>query len=239
MAECFREKTATFMILGDTCTRNCLYCGVRHGAPACPDEGEPERVAQAASELGLRYIVVTSVTRDDLPDGGARQFAETVAALRRRIPGCRVEVLIPDFQGNGEALQSVIDSRPDVINHNIEVVEALYGKIRPQGSFQISLDLLNKVQAAGISKSGFMVGFGEGPEDIEGLLGRLSAAGCRIVTIGQYQQPAKSCLPVVKYYSPDEFRTIKTVALSMGFHAVEAGPLVRSSYRASQTIKIK
>jgi lipoyl synthase len=234
MAECFQAQTATFMILGETCTRNCLYCNVRHGNPGSVDSDEPQRVAKAARELGLKYIVVTSVTRDDLPDGGADIFSETIAALRREIPGCRIEVLIPDFRGNVQALQKVIDAAPDVINHNIEVVERLYRTIRPEGSFDISLELINSIQASGIiTKSGFMVGFGESWQDIVDLLEKLSVAGCEIITIGQYQQPTSNHWPVEKYYSPSEFRQLKETALSMGFCKIESGPLVRSSYRAA------
>lgn len=234
MAECFQAKTATFLILGDTCTRSCLYCNVRHGQPAGLDEGEPQRVAIAARELGLKYIVVTSVTRDDLPDGGASIFSATVAALRREIPGCRIEVLIPDLNGRDQSLKEIIDSRPDIINHNIEVAERLYSTVRPEGSFDLSLEILRKIKSFDIiSKSGFMVGFGEDWEDIIELLKKLSAAGCGIITIGQYQQPTSSHWPVEKYYSPDEFQSLKEAALSIGFWKVESGPLVRSSYRAA------
>ncbi|MEN6467120.1 MAG: lipoyl synthase [Syntrophaceae bacterium] len=240
MAECFQAKTATFMILGDTCTRNCLYCNVRHGRPGRVDPGEPQRVADAAGELGLKYIVVTSVTRDDLPDGGAEIFSETVAALRREIPGCRIEVLIPDFHGDVQALKKIIAAGPDVINHNIEVVARLYRAIRPEGGFDLSLNILGKVQVSGIvTKSGFMVGLGEDWEDIIELLKKLSAAGCRIITIGQYQQPTSSHWPVEKYYSPEEFQLLKEAALSIGFRKVESGPLVRSSYRAAHIVSFK
>ncbi len=237
MAECFEAKTATFMILGDICTRNCLYCNVRHGRPPDIDRDEPRRVGKAARELGLKYIVVTSVTRDDLHDGGAEIFAETVAALKREIPGCRVEVLIPDLMGELRALGKIISAGPDVINHNLEVVERLYAKVRPQGSFEISLNILDTVRRSGIiTKSGFMVGLGEGWADIMGLLEKLSAAGCRIITIGQYQQPTASHVPVEKYYSPEEFLKLKEAALSIGFRNVESGPLVRSSYKASYIV---
>jgi lipoyl synthase len=234
MAECFHAKTATFMILGDTCTRNCLYCNVRHGRPARVDAGEPLRVAKAARELGLNYIVVTSVTRDDLPDGGAEVFAVTVAALRNEIPGCRIEVLIPDLQGNVSALEKIIDARPDVINHNIEIVERLYSPVRPEGNFCLSLQILKQVQQFEIiTKSGFMVGLGEEFDDITDLLKKLSAAGCEVITIGQYQQPTSGHWPVARYYSPAEFLQMKGAALSIGFRHVEAGPLVRSSYKAA------
>jgi len=234
IAECFQAKTATFMILGDICTRNCRYCNVRHGQPAATDADEPLRVAKAAQELGLKYIVVTSVTRDDLGDGGAEIFSETVAALRREIPGCRIEVLIPDLKGDARALKKIIDAGPDVINHNIEVVERLYRTIRPEGGFELSLNVLNQVHVSGIiTKSGFMVGFGESWADIVQLMKKLAAAGCRIITIGQYQQPTSSHWPVEKYYSPEEFQQLKETALSLGFSKVESGPLVRSSYRAA------
>lgn len=237
MAECFHAKTATFMILGNTCTRNCRYCNVRHGRPAGEDINEPLRVAGAARELGLNYIVVTSVTRDDLPDGGAGIFSATVAALRREIPGCRIEVLIPDLRGDARALREIIAAGPDVINHNMEVVERLYRIIRPEGSFDLSLEILKNVQLSGItSKSGFMVGFGETWEDIIELMKKLAAAGCEVITIGQYQQPTVCHWPVEKYYSPDEFRQLKQTALSIGFRKVESGPLVRSSYRAAQIV---
>lgn len=236
MAECFHSKTATFMILGDTCTRNCKYCNVRHGTPEDVDRREPHRVAAAARELGLEYVVVTSVTRDDLQDGGAGVFTQTVLELRRAIPGCRVEVLIPDLRGDEQALAKVIESAPDVINHNIEVVEALYRTIRPEGRFNLSLSILKKVQADGITtKSGFMLGFGEKPGDIVSLLGKLAGAGCSVVTIGQYQQPSACHWPVEKYYTPAEFEEVRETALGMGFTRVESGPLVRSSYKAAGT----
>ncbi len=237
MAECFQSKTATFMILGDTCTRNCHYCNVRHGKPGGVDYDEPQRVAKAARELGLKYIVVTSVTRDDLPDGGAEIFSNSVVELRKEIPGCRIEVLIPDFRGDFQALNKIIQAGPDVINHNIEVVERLYRAIRPEGSFDCSLGIMKNVQASGIiTKSGFMVGFGESRPDIVDLLKKVSDAGCQIITIGQYQQPTTSHWPVEKYYSPDEFRQLKETALSIGFKKVESGPLVRSSYRAAHIV---
>ena len=234
MAECFHSKTATFLVLGDTCTRSCKYCNVHHGAPADVDWREPQRVAAAAREMGLEYIVVTSVTRDDLQDGGAGVFAQTVLELRMAIPGCRVEVLIPDFRGDQKALGKVIEAAPDVINHNIEVVEPLYQAIRPEGVFDLSLGILKSVHSGGIiAKSGFMLGFGEKSGDIVSLLGRLAGTGCRIVTIGQYQQPSAHHWPVEKYYTPAEFEDIRQMALGMGFTRVESGPLVRSSYKAA------
>jgi len=236
MTECFHSGTATFLILGTTCTRNCKYCNVHSGRPLTVDEEEPARLAQAVRELGLRYVVITSVTRDDLHDGGADIFARCVRLLRRDNPGCKIEVLIPDFRGDREALDRVIEVEPDVINHNIEVVQSLFRKIRPHGSYQGSLDLLGRLHRREkpiISKSGFMVGLGERQEEIFDLLEDLAAVHCGRVTIGQYQQPTRAHWPVHKYYHPDEFAEFKRRALQMGFTAVESGPLVRSSYHAA------
>lgn len=248
MTECFHSGTATFLILGNICTRNCRYCNVRHGNPDGVDESEPERLAQAVKKLGLRYVVVTSVTRDDLPDGGAEIFARCVERLHREIPGCRVEVLIPDLQGNRNALDRIIRTRPYVINHNMEVVPALFSDLRPQGNYETSLELLRRIQRYNehppmpsshikiITKSGFMVGLGESWEDIVMLLHDLASVGCERVTIGQYQQPTRNHSPVVKYYHPDEFAFLRGMAYKMGLKHVEAGPLVRSSYRAAETM---
>lgn len=236
MAECFACGTATFLILGNICTRNCLYCNVAHGRPAAPDERETEHLIAAVKRLGLRYVVITSVTRDDLHDGGAGVFADAISRLRREIPDCKIEVLIPDFQGKPEALEKVIAAGPDVINHNMEAAEALFGKLRPQGDYRLSLELLSRVAAAGsISKSGFMVGFGESKEDILCLMDDLAAVSCARLTIGQYQQPTRQHWPVAKYYSPDEFSEFKEIACAKGFQCVESGPLVRSSYHAGGT----
>lgn len=240
VTECFNSGTATFLILGNICTRNCLYCNVQHGKPERVDEYEPVRLARAVEELGLQYIVITSVTRDDLPDGGAEIFARCVERLYRIVPGCRVEVLIPDFQGNWDALRCIIDSSPHVVNHNLEIVPALFRDLRPQGNYRISLELLQRLQRYShnkiITKSGFMVGFGEGWGDILGLLHDLASVNCERVTIGQYQQPTRDHWPVIKYYHPDEFEVIKRMAYEMGLKHVEAGPLVRSSYHATDIL---
>jgi lipoic acid synthetase len=236
IAECFHSGTATFLILGNVCTRHCLYCNVRHGVPSAPDADEPARLAEAASRLNLRYVVVTSVTRDDLSDGGAGLFAECIEALRTMVPGCRVEVLIPDFRGNPQALDVVVKARPDVINHNMEVVRPLFPALRPQGDYDLSLEIIDRIRrydAKIISKSGFMVGLGEGWDDIIDLMEDLARAGCERLTIGQYQQPRRDNIPVQRYYHPEEFERLREIALGMGFRHVEAGPLVRSSYRAA------
>jgi lipoic acid synthetase len=227
------------LILGNICTRNCLYCSVQHGTPGDVNESEPERLAGAVKELGLQYIVITSVTRDDLPDGGADIFARCVKKLYREVPGCRVEVLIPDLQGNWDALGCVIDARPHVINHNVEVVPAFFRDLRPRGDYHVSLELLRQAHHYGedniITKSGFMVGFGEDWGDILALLHDLASVYCERITVGQYQQPTRDHWPVMKYYHPDEFEVIKGMAYEMGLKHVEAGPLVRSSYHAAET----
>ncbi len=237
IAECFRDGTATFLILGDVCTRNCLYCHVAHGVPLRPDPDEPERLADAVRSLGLKYVVITSVTRDDMGDGGASHFAACISALRGRIPDCRVEVLIPDFQGNQRALEEVMDAGPAVINHNLEVARGLFRDLRPQGNYSVSLELLRRTSESSskkiISKSGFMVGFGESHADILELMEDLAGVHCERLTIGQYQQPTRKHWPVRKYYHPDEFEALKAAATAMGFRHVEAGPLVRSSYHAA------
>lgn len=235
MAECFVGGTAAFLILGNTCTRNCLYCNVEHGRPWAIDENEIDHLVSAVKKMKLEYAVITSVTRDDLPDGGAQVFADCIGQLRKSIPACKTEVLIPDFQGNQEALGKVINARPHVINHNIEVVRPLFAQLRPQGNYEASLDLLAQVAASAIvTKSGFMVGFGEKTGDILRLIDDLAAVSCECLTIGQYQQPTLKHWPVAKYYHPDEFDEFKKYAYSKRFKHVEAGPLVRSSYHAGQ-----
>ncbi len=236
MAECFREGTATFLIMGNVCSRHCLYCNVIHGRPAALDENETDRLADAVAALDLKYAVITSVTRDDLPDGGAAVFVRAIAALRERVPGCRVEVLVPDFQGNDEALKQVLDAGPAVLNHNMEVVPGLFSRLRPQGRYDVSLGVIrHAAQDGGVAvKSGFMVGLGESLRDIRGLLKDLRGAGCGHVTVGQYLQPTRDHYPVQKYYHPDEFEAIRKLAEGMGFGRVEAGPLVRSSYHAAR-----
>jgi lipoic acid synthetase len=235
IAECFASGTATFLIMGDICTRHCLYCNVTHGIPAPVDEQEIYRLIDAAQKINLNYVVITSVTRDDLPDGGAQIFADYINQLREAIPGCKIEVLIPDFQGNQAALEKVIAAAPDVINHNMEVVEPLFAQLRPQGNYNISLNLLSGISATPVvSKSGFMVGFGEKREDLLRLIDDLASVSCERLTIGQYQQPTLKHWPVAKYYHPDEFAGFKEIAHQKGFKYVEAGPLVRSSYHAAQ-----
>ena len=240
--ECWaREKTATFMLMGDVCTRHCGFCAVGKGRPGALDPGEPARVAEAVAELRLAYAVVTSVNRDDLVDGGAAHFAETIRAIRRRNPGCAVEVLIPDFCGNWEALARVLDAAPDVLNHNIETVPRLYRRVRPDALYGRSLELLSRADAFRRNipgrmktKSGIMAGLGETTEELVATLVDLRAHGCDIATVGQYLQPYEKRLPVEKYYTPDEFHAIRAEGLKLGFVHIEAGPLVRSSYHARQ-----
>jgi len=231
--ECWNAGTATFMILGDLCTRNCRFCGVRKGIPGKPDPSEPNRVAEAVAALSLKYVVITSVTRDDLEDGGAGIFAATIREIRRRSPFCRIEVLIPDFGGSERALDTVIDACPDVLGHNVETVPSLYLTVRPQAEYVRSLKLLERVRKKGtVTKSGIMVGLGERREEISGLFRDLKIAGCEILTIGQYLQPGRSYLPVQKLYHPEEFAALKQEAEALGFLSIAAGPLVRSSYNA-------
>ncbi len=239
VGECFACGTATFLIMGDTCTRNCRYCAVHQGEPSELDPLEPQNVADAVAELDLRYAVITSVTRDDLPDGGAGMFAGTVRAIKQSSPGCRVEVLVPDFRNSLESsLQAVIDAAPDVINHNIEVVRALYRELRPLGDYNHSLQLLKRTAASGIpAKSGLMIGFGETIDDIRHTLEDLLANGCSMLTVGQYLQSRNDGYPVVKYYHPSEFMEIKEMAEEMGFSQVMSGPMVRSSYHAEHMLE--
>jgi lipoic acid synthetase len=238
IAECFSDGAATFLILGDTCTRNCRYCSIAHGVPAPPDPDEPARLVEAVQALGLRYCVITSVTRDDLADGGASCFAACIDAIRGQIPDCRVEVLIPDFQGSRQALERVMAAGPAVVNHNLEVAPVLFRDLRPQGDYRVSLEVLKRIgddPSRGIvSKSGFMVGFGESQADVLAVMEDLAAVRCERLTIGQYLQPTRHHWPVRKYYSPDEFAAFKEAAAAMGFKHVEAGPLVRSSYSAAR-----
>lgn len=235
IGECFERGTATFMILGNRCTRNCNFCAVPSGSPLLPDEGEPEQVAKAAESLGLSYVVVTSVTRDDLPDGGAGQFAETIRAIRRRLPSARVEVLVPDFAGSEKALTTVLEPGPDVLNHNLETIPRLYPEVRPRADYGRSLGLLRRAKemmAEGTTKSGLMLGLGERKEEVIRVLEDLRGAGCDIVTLGQYLSPSPGHLPVRRYVAPEEFDELREEAMRLGFGHVEAGPLVRSSYHA-------
>jgi len=237
IGECWHHGTATFMILGDVCTRACPYCAVAHGRPAGLDTAEPERVAEAVGRMGLRYVVITSVDRDDLADGGASIFAETVRRIRERLPACRIEVLIPDFKGSQASLEAVLDAGPDVLNHNIETVPRLYRVARPGGRYPRSLELLDRARhhARPVpTKSGLMVGLGEQWDEVVATIADLHTVGCGILTIGQYLSPSPAHLPVARYYHPDEFEMLRTIALNMGFGHVESGPLVRSSYHAHE-----
>ena len=235
IAECFACGTATFLILGNICTRHCLYCNVQQGMPLPVAENELDRLIAAVQKMNLKYVVVTSVTRDDLPDGGAGFFADCISKLRQARPDCRIEVLIPDFQGSLPALEAVIAVHPDVVNHNMETVKPLFPRLRPQGNYDVSLELLKKVAASSvIAKSGFMVGFGEGNDDILQLIDDLAEVSCARLTIGQYQRPTMKHWPVARYYHPDEFARLREIAYQKGFQYVETGPLVRSSYHAAQ-----
>jgi len=233
--ECWNNRTATFLILGDICTRRCHYCAVTTGRPLPLDEEEPERVAAAIKTLGLRHAVITSVNRDELPDGGARIFAETIRAIRRELPTCTVEVLIPDFLGDLAALAAVVGEGPEILNHNIETVRRLFPTVRPQGKYDRSLTLLDRAKRLGaMTKSGLIVGMGETAEEVREVMRDLRAVGCDIMTIGQYLQPTKQHLPVARFYHPDEFTAFKAEGKALGFSHVESGPLVRSSYHAEQ-----
>ena len=238
IGECWHHGTATFMILGDVCTRACTYCAVAHGRPSEVDRAEPERVANAIDALGLSYVVITSVDRDDLDDGGASIFAETIRQTRSRLPECRIEVLIPDFQGNDDALRAVLDATPDVLNHNTETVPRLYRMVRSGGRYARTLELLDRSHRYAPTiptKTGVMVGLGEEFDELVSTFKDVRDAGCRILTIGQYLRPTESHAPMVRYYHPDEFADLKRIALDLGFVHVESGPLVRSSYHAHET----
>ncbi len=235
VAECWNRGTATFMILGDICTRSCSFCAVKTGRPADLDLEEPARVAEAVERMNLRYAVITSVNRDELPDGGAGIFAATIHAIRERRPHCRIEVLIPDFQGDAAAIQSVIDARPDVLNHNVETVPRLYREVRPQAKYERSLALLDLCKRSGMTtKTGMMLGLGETEEEIISTMKDLRDIGVDILTLGQYLQPTKAHHPVARYVTPEEFHEWKKKGLELGFRFVESGPLVRSSYHAEE-----
>ena len=238
IGECWHHGTATFMILGEVCTRACAYCAVSHGRPAPADPNEASRVARAIHALGLSYVVITSVDRDDLADGGASIFADTIRETRARLPGCRLEVLIPDFRGDEAALRTVLDARPDVMNHNTETVPRLYRMARSGGRYSRTLELLDRSRryAPDIpTKTGLMVGLGEEHQELVETLRDLRAVGCQILTVGQYLRPSSEHAPMTRYYHPDEFRELKQIALDLGFVHVESGPLVRSSYHAHET----
>lgn len=235
LGECWEHKAATFMVLGDVCTRNCTYCAVAHGTPTPYDADEPARLAEAVATLGLEYVVITSVDRDDLPNGGAEIFAGCVREIRDRLPDTRVELLIPDFKGSDAALGIVLDAQPDVLNHNLETVERLYRLARPGGRYSRALKLLRTAKTLapdGITKSGLMVGLGEEWDELLRAMQDLADQNVDIVTIGQYLRPSSDHLPVARYYTPDEFAELQRAGTAMGFAHVEAGPLVRSSYHA-------
>jgi lipoic acid synthetase len=236
MGECWEHRTATFMILGNICTRACGFCAVPSGKPlGPPEEDEPERVAEAVERMGLRYAVVTSVNRDDQPDGGAEIFARTITRIRERVPGCRVEVLIPDFRGNWDALGTLMAAKPDVLNHNMETVPRLYRQVRKGAVYERSLELLRRVgqMMPGMpTKTGMMLGLGETHEETVAAMRDIAAQGTHILTLGQYMQPTPEHLPIERYVHPDEFTEFKRLGEAMGIKHVEAGPLVRSSYHA-------
>jgi len=240
ISHCFEQGTATFLILGDVCTRGCKFCDVKRGIPLPVDEDEPKRLAEATRELKLQYVVVTSVTRDDLPDGGAVIFSRTVKEVKRFIPNCKVEVLIPDFAGSFESLKVVLEAEPDVLNHNMETIKRLYPMVRKGADYQRSLDLLlnaKKIDKSIITKSGIMLGLGEAWDEIIDLMNDLKNTGCKLLTIGQYLSPSEDHLHVAKFYHPDEFAELKVIGKKMGFAHVESGPLVRSSYHAQEQVE--
>jgi len=237
IGDCWERRIATFLILGNVCTRHCAYCAIAHGLPTELDVQEPERVADAVAAMGLRHAVITSVDRDDLKDGGAAMFARTIRLVRERLPGCSVEVLIPDFKGDPDALRTVLAAEPEILNHNIETVPRLFRVVRSGGNYRRSLDLLARAKAwcrCGLTKSGMMVGLGETWDEVLGTMRDLRGVGCDILTIGQYLSPGKDYVPIARYYHPNEFAALKTEGLAMGFRHVESGPLVRSSYHADE-----
>ena len=235
IGECWGRGTATFMLLGNICTRSCGFCDVQTGRPLPADAGEPERVAQAIARLGLRYAVITSVNRDELADGGAAHWAATVRAVRRLNPACGIETLVPDFEGNPQSLDALLEAGPDVLAHNVETVPRLHRRVRPQAVYERSLGVLEHAARRGFTaKSGLMLGLGEEPEEIRGVLRDLVACGCSVVTLGQYLRPSRHHLPVERFVPPAEFDAWRTEGMALGLRHVEAGPLVRSSYRADR-----
>ena len=237
IGECWELGTATFMILGDVCTRHCHYCAVTTGRPAGIDLREPGRVAETVRTMGLRYCVITSVNRDDLADGGAFIFASCIKKIRQQAPGCKVEVLIPDFEGSWPALKRVVDARPEVLNHNIESARRLFPRVRPKGDYRLSLELLARVKdmdPSAVTKSGIIVGMGETTNEVLETMEDLREVGCGLLTIGQYLRPSGKHLPVARFYTPDEFAELREAGEAMGFKHVASGPLVRSSYHAGE-----
>ena len=240
IGECWEHRTATFMILGDVCTRNCAYCAVAHGTPASYDESEPERLARAVARMELRHVVITSVDRDDLPDGGAEIFAGCVEEIRKRLPDASVELLIPDFKGSDRALGIVVDARPDILNHNLETVERLYKIARPGGRYDRAIRLLRRAKEMAPelrTKSGMICGLGEEWDELVSAMKDVRNSGADILTLGQYLRPSAQHLPVSRYYTPEEFNELRDIGLDMGFRHVEAGPLVRSSYHAWEQVQ--
>ncbi|MBM2836002.1 MAG: lipA [candidate division NC10 bacterium] len=240
IGECWEQLTATFLILGDICTRNCGFCAVTHGKPTELDLAEPDRVAQAIQRLGLEHAVITSVNRDDQADGGSAIFAAVIRRIRELSPGCGVEVLIPDFRGNEAALRTVVEAAPDILNHNMETVPRLYREVRPGSRYEQSLELFAKARRmapALVTKSGIIVGFGEEREELLKTMADLRQVDCDILTLGQYLRPSQQHLPIIRYYTPEEFGELKAIGEGMGFKHVEAGPLVRSSYHARGQIE--
>lgn len=240
IGECWGKRTATFMIMGDVCSRNCGFCAVSSGKTTPLDPNEPESIATAVQQLNLLYAVITSVTRDDLLDGGAEHFAKTVFAIRQKTPGCKVEVLIPDFNGDIDALITVLSSNPDVLNHNIETVPRMYSAVRPQAVYERSLAVISNAYNFGaVTKSGIMVGLGEEFDEVEQTMKDLAEANCKMLTIGQYLAPSQKHYPVKRFYTPDEFKQLKQIGLELGFIQIAAGPLVRSSYHADEQFNEK
>jgi lipoic acid synthetase len=240
VGECWEHRAATFMILGDVCTRNCSYCAVAHGTPQPLDPGEPERLAVAVQRMGLKHVVITSVDRDDLEHGGAETFAACISEIRNRIPETSVEVLIPDFKGDAEALRIVVGARPDILNHNVETIERLYRLARPGGRYPRALELLRRAKNLDpqlLTKSGIMCGLGEEWDELVATMGDVRAQGVDILTLGQYLRPSREHLPIARYYTPDEFADLRRIGLAMGYRHVEAGPLVRSSYHAWEQVE--
>jgi len=240
IGECWEHKAATFMILGDVCTRNCAYCAVAHGTPTALDAEEPVRLAEAVAQMGLRHVVITSVDRDDLPDGGAEIFAASIAEIRRRLPETSIEVLIPDFKGNPTALRIVVEAKPDILNHNLETIERLYRIARPGGRYPRALELLRRAKeldADLLTKSGIICGLGEDWDELLGAMRDVRAQGVDILTLGQYLRPSDQHLPIARWYTPDEFAELKQFGLGLGYRHVESGPLVRSSYHAWEQVE--
>ncbi len=239
LAECWGARTATFMILGEICTRSCGFCNIKMGMPNPVDWDEPRRVAESVKDLGLRHAVITSVDRDELKDGGASVFAETIRLIRETSPECTIEILTPDFKGEESAFEIIMKNPPDILNHNLETVERLYHAVRPQAKYSRSLELIRWFKEKGLrTKSGIMVGIGETKDEVFGIMDDLRSYGCDIMTIGQYLQPTKEHLPVARYVTPDEFREYKEYGKKIGFLAVESGPLVRSSYHADKHARL-